>query len=113
VDIFGFTGFFTSMTALRFFKDDTGRTFVERGLDYLTPRAQSTIATLALIGYATTFYVLFSFPDVWGGAYADSFAKDTPAHIVNGVCDSHEIAGTPYGPCPGMPGYTTIPLPHR
>lgn len=112
VDIFGFTGFFTSMAALRFFKDDKGQTLVERGLDYLAPRARQTVAVLALIGYASTFYVLFSFPDVWGGAYADHFAKDTPAHIVNGVCDTHEITGTAYGPCPGMPGYK-IPLPQR
>jgi Spirocyclase AveC-like len=110
VDILGFSGFFTSMAALRFFKDDKGQTFVERGLDHLAPRVRRSVAILALIGYASTSYVLFSFPDVWAGAYADHFAKDTPAHIVNGVCDTHEITGTAYGPCPGMPGYR-IPSP--
>jgi hypothetical protein len=109
-DIFGFTGFFTSMAALRFFKDDRGRSFVERGLDYLAPRIRTTVATLAMIGYASTFYVLFSLPDVWAGAYSNHFAENTPAHVVNGVCDTHEITGTAYGPCPGMPGYM-IPLP--
>src|ERR1700722_8419552 len=39
--------------------------------------------------------------------YTDHFANTTPAHIVNGVCDTHEIAGTAYGP-----GYT-IALPQR
>jgi hypothetical protein len=109
-DIFGFTGFFTSMAALRFFKDDGGRTFVDRGLDYLTPRVRKTVVTLALIGFANTAFVLFSFPDVWAGAYSTHFAKNTPAHVVNGVCDTHEITGTAYGPCPGMPGYR-LPLP--
>jgi hypothetical protein len=105
-DLFGFSPFFATMAMLRFYKDDRGRTVVERGLDHLSARRRTLVSLLAVIGFANAAYVAFSLPDVWMAPYSSYMAKNTPAHLMNGICDdATTVKGSKYGPCPGMPGY--------
>jgi hypothetical protein len=108
-DLFAFSGFFTACAALRFFKDDRGRTVVERGFDQLTARWRGIFAFFALCGFVQIGFAAGSAIDIFAEPYSTYHAK-VPAHVLNGLCDDGVNAtGTAYGPCPGRPGYK-VPL---
>jgi hypothetical protein len=94
----GGTIFFFSLTALRFFRDDTGRSIAERG----TRRV--VISQLALIGAFQLALLAGNVLINLGGFYADPYPA-MPASFVNGMCDAPGTSGTRYGPCPGSPGF--------
>ena len=97
--------FFALPIAIRAFKDDSGRTFVERGVQHLPPRRQKAVALLAL--YFTFQFIMWipnNVPDIAYGPYESQWPK-LPRHLVANVCDAPGIHGTRYGPCPGSPGY--------
>ncbi len=95
---------FATFAAVRFFKDDAGRSFVERGLDHHPPRRRSLISLLALVGVLNGVWLFATGAQALVGFYADPYKK-MPAYIVNDMCDAPGITGTRYGPCPGSPGY--------
>jgi hypothetical protein len=95
---------FTSLGVLRFFRNDKGESLVERGLDRL-PRTRRTItsvfATIAYMNLALIALILVQVPT---GMHAAPY-PNYPAHLVNGLCDAGPFTGTPYGACPGSPGF--------
>jgi hypothetical protein len=95
---------FTSLGVLRFFRNDKGESLVEHGLDRL-PRTRRTItsafATIAYMNLALIALILVQVPT---GMHAAPY-PNYPAHLVNGLCDAGPFTGTPYGPCPGSPGF--------
>jgi hypothetical protein len=96
---------FLFLGLVRFFKDDKGRTIVERGIDHIPPRRRAAMSLLAL--YAVTQIVAWG-PSTWIDIAYVPFEQQwpkTPAHLVNDACDAPGITGTRFGPCPGSPGY--------
>jgi hypothetical protein len=97
---------FTSLGVLRFFRNDKGESLVEHGLDRL-PRTRRTItsafATIAYMNLALIALILVQVPT---GMHAAPY-PNYPAHLVNGLCDAGPFTGTPYGPCPGSPGFAS------
>lgn len=88
---------FTAMAALRFFRDDAGRSAVDHGLERtgLTTRAKTVVSTLAVVGFANIAMVLHTIPSVWASFYLGN-TVDVPSYMRAGVCGE----GTDYD-CPG------------
>lgn len=90
---------FAAFAAIRFFKDDAGRSVVERGLDHLPSRRRSLVSLVALVGVLNGVWIAATGAQALVGFYADPY-KRMPAHLVNDMCDAPGITGTRYGPCP-------------
>ena len=96
---------FGMFVAVYAFRDDHGRTLVERGLDRHSPRARKAISMLALYGFFQLgLWGVANMPMIALGFYQQQW-PNLPAHIVNDLCDAPGIQNTRYGPCPGSPGY--------
>jgi hypothetical protein len=97
---------FGLVAALRIFKDDQGRTIVERGLSHLKPAKAKVVTLLAL--YAVMQMIVWgpgTMPDFLYQPYMVEWPKNYPTHLLNGACDAPGYRGTPYGPCPGSDGF--------
>lgn len=95
------TNFWTAMTCLRYFRDDKGRTVVERGVDDLkvSPRQSGAVRFLALLGVCNLMYLfMYNVPMNFFGMHADSYPKKIleRSYMTSGVCG----LGTDYA-CPG------------
>jgi hypothetical protein len=99
---------FGLLAALRFFRDDRGRTVLERGAAHIQPRLRAPATVLALVAVTNTAFFAAGVVEMTVGLYAAPYKK-MPAHLVNGLCDAPGVTGTRYGACPGSPGYR-IPL---
>jgi Spirocyclase AveC-like len=88
---------FTAMAALRFYRDDAGRSAVDRGLERtrLTVRAKTVVSTLAVVGFANIAMGLHTIPSVWASFYLHK-TVEVPSYMRAGVCGK----GTSYD-CPG------------
>lgn len=94
-------------TCLRFFKDDRGLTFVERGIErlQLTPRKRKLLSFLALAGFIQPFFVFgYYVPYNLFAMRADTFPA-YPSYMRTGVCGE----GTSYA----CPSYDWVPIPQR
>lgn len=98
---------FASLAALRYFRDDRGRSFVERGLASLRvgPRTATAISTLAIVGFANTAMGLHTIPSAWLTLYARGTVP-VPSYLRSGMCGP----GTRY-PCPGPGVPILLPRP--
>lgn len=84
---------------LRFFRDDKGQTWVERGLDRLTfPKpAVTAIKFLAIFGFMHLFMAtVYSVPMNWFGMHSDTCLR-YPSHLENNMC----VVGPDRDQCPG------------
>jgi hypothetical protein len=102
-EIFAAGSYFGLMMAVRIFKDDRGRSVVERGLESYSPRVRQGITLLALYGTMQLITLLAGNAPVVFTPYVT--VHQAPAHLINGQCDAPGITGTRYGPCPGTPGF--------
>ena len=95
----------TAMGALRFFRDDRGRSVVERGVDRVAAvRWQRPLRVLALVGVANIAMLTYSVAMNYTTLFADPFPKGYPSWLLNGQCGH----GTAYAcSAPDVP----IPLP--
>jgi hypothetical protein len=90
----------TSTAVVFYFRDDKGRTFVERGIDQLRyPEfAKSWLRTLAIFGFIhTAFFVLYFIPCQFVTLNADPFPEGYPSYMTNGMC----VYGINGDQCPG------------
>jgi hypothetical protein len=95
----------TAMGALRYFRDDKGRSIAERGIDRVKASARSKTAmrALALIGFANLAMLgIYNIPMQWVSLHVDQTPAGYPSYMTNGICGD----GTP-DPCPGP----TVPVP--
>jgi Spirocyclase AveC-like len=90
---------FAGWGAVRYFRDDQGKAFTERG--------QGTMgATLAMIGWCCTLLLLLQVFVNFFAFHADPFPGGFPEHLVNRMCDVGSTQHTAYGPCPGSAGFS-------
>lgn len=90
--------------ALRYFRDDKGRSVVERGADSLavTERTRTVIRTLAIIGFLNLVYVGFNICINFAALMIDQTPTGYPTYLRTGLCGE----GTDYA-CPGP----EVPIP--
>lgn len=92
--------FWTAMTAIRYFKDDRGRTLAERGIDEVraTPRQKTGLRLLALVGLVNAMFMVFNIALMNVAARAGAWPDDVVerSYLTNGLCGP----GTDYA-CPG------------
>ena len=95
----------TTMGALRFFRDDRGRSVVERGVDRVAaPRWRTPLRVLALVGVANVAMLAYSVAINYTALFADPFPRGYPTWLLNRQCGQ----GTTYAcSSPRIP----IPLP--
>lgn len=79
------------MSALRYFKDDRGRTFAERGLERVQGGVMKLgmLRFLAIYGVISMFFlVCYNIPAQWFGAHADPWPEDIQkrSYFTNGIC---------------------------
>lgn len=95
-----------AIAALSYFRDDRGRTVVERGADI--PRAGRTagqwIKFLALFGAVhAAFLVLYFVPCQWLATHGDAFPAGYPSYMINKMCDYQgDDPALPPCPAPGI-----------
>jgi hypothetical protein len=104
----------TAFASLRHFRDDRGRTVLDRGLDGLHVGAHpaAVISTFAVIGFANVAMALHTVPSVSASLYLRDTVPNLPSYLRDGMCG----AGTAYrcpGPAvpirlPGNPPHATI-----
>jgi hypothetical protein len=98
--IFGVT--LTAMAALHHYRDDRGRSFVERGVDSLpaSPRVRTAVSVFAVIGFANLAMILYNVATISVSLYIDQTPSFYPSYM-NQLCDG--AAGVR---CPGP----TVPI---
>ena len=104
-ELLSFGLWFGVLAAVRIFKDDRGRSLVERGLDHHRPRVRAGLSLLALYGLMQMATWGIANAPLWPLGFHARPWPNLPASVVNGVCDAPGFSGTRYGPCPGSPGY--------
>ncbi|MHB8695524.1 MAG: spirocyclase AveC family protein [Solirubrobacteraceae bacterium] len=97
----------TCWASLRYFKDDHGRTIVERGIDRVNAsEAQKTLLRFFALGgfLAVTMFVCVNVPYFWTASHASAYPRDTlsRSYFTDGICG----AGTNTA-CPGP----NVPVP--
>ena len=104
-EIFLWGGTWGLCGAFRYFKDDKGYMFCERGVDKLqmTAGKKTFIRFLAISGLMQTIMIFwYNAPMQWFGTHGDAFPEGVPSYLMNGICGE----GTQYA-CPAP----SIPLP--
>lgn len=87
-------------TALSFFRDDKGQTFVERGIDRVKTGkiGKSWIRSLAVYGFVHgAFLVLYFIPIQFIALNTDPFPEGYPSYMTNNMC----VYGVNKDQCPG------------
>lgn len=94
----------TGLACVRFFRDDQGRTIVDRGTESLRPRIRGMVAFLGIVGAANLCAFASNTILMVHGPFMERYGN-MPDWNRNEMCDSGSYRGTAYGPCPGQPGY--------
>ena len=105
-----FGGAVSVIAVLKFFKDDKGQTFVERGSEKLRMGSvgKQWVKFLALFGCTHLGVILiFTIPNQWLGTHSDPFPEGYPSYMINNMC----VYGDERNECPG-PG-VSIPRPQN
>lgn len=89
-----------SIAILRFFKDDKGQSFAERGLEKLRVGevARQWLRFLAIFGFIHgAFFMLYMVPSQWFSTHSDPFPEGYPSYLINHMC----VYGEHRNQCPG------------
>ena len=83
-----FGALLTAVAAVIHFKDDKGRSFVERGIDdtKLSRPKVEVLRILAVTGFVTVAYAGYSLVYCWASVYGGPYPKDLPSYMLNGMC---------------------------
>jgi hypothetical protein len=85
-----------AVACLSHFRDDRGRTIVERGLERVRAgaRGRQAIKFLAIFGAVhLAFVVLYFVPQQWFATHADAYPKGYESYMINGMCEYPGGAG--------------------
>jgi hypothetical protein len=97
---------YTTYTSLRYFRNDKGETWAERGLSdwSLSPKRKAVVRFLALVGACNVAFMSSNVPWIALGQYSSPWPKDITkrSYLTDGICG----AATTYA-CPGP----AIPVP--
>jgi Spirocyclase AveC-like len=112
-----FCGFFLggAMAALRFFRDDQGRSVAERGVDKLRVgrRAKTAVALLAVVGFCNAGWLTYNTVTVPLALFSDTMPKGFPSYMTNGMCGTRVIKLCPDAHAPiyqaSSPGVPAVP----
>jgi hypothetical protein len=89
-----------AIACLSYFRDDRGRTIVERGIDRVNigAKGQQAIKFFAIYGAIHLgFLVLYMIPQQWFATHSDSFPEGYKSYMINDMC----AAGADGKTCPG------------
>jgi hypothetical protein len=89
-----------AITALRYFKNDRGQTWAERGIETLrlSPIGAQWMRFLAIFGFChLTFILLFTVPNQWLGLHSGAWPSGYPSYMINNMC----VDGAQHNQCPG------------
>lgn len=77
-----------AMGALRFFRDDKGRTFLDRGIDRVkASRKQKTaLRQFAIIGFANLAMLIYTLPIWWSAFHVGPTPEGYPSYLTNEMC---------------------------
>jgi hypothetical protein len=89
---------------VRYIRNDRGQTIFEQGLDHLRPRTRGALRFLSLVGFIQVTVAVTALFMANMGLYA-SHTPNYPPSIINNSCNVGSIHDSPYGPCPGTPGF--------
>jgi hypothetical protein len=102
-EVLFWAAFWTSLTVLRFFRDDRGLTIVERGVGELnlSVRHETVLRQLALIGAGSAaITVFYNVPWSLAASHNNQFPQ-LPSYFQNSVCSPAPAQSTPALPsCP-------------
>jgi len=99
-----------ALACLSHFRDDRGRTLVERGLDRVNAgaRRKQGIKFLAIFGAVhLAFFALYFIPQQWFATHGDPWPRGYKTYMINGMCDypggagAVQVRGVQGVPCPG------------
>lgn len=95
-----------AMGAIRFFRDDKGRTFLDRGIDRVkaSTKQRTALRQFAIIGFANLVMLIYTIPIWYASIHAGRTPDGYPSYLTNEMCGE----GTEYA-CTA-PEYP-IPLP--
>lgn len=105
-----FGGAVSVVALIRYFVNDKGQTYVEKGVETLkvSSTGKQCLKMLALFGFVHfTFLLIFVVPNQWLGTHGDPYPEGYPSYMINDMCkygDSREQ-------CPG-PGIS-MPRPEN
>jgi hypothetical protein len=94
---------FTSISALRYFRDDRGYTFAERGAEQLRGGRQTLLRILAVTFAAhALLFTFYNVPGLWIGANSADWPKDLQkrSYFLDGLCG---VGTDRHCPGPGVP----------
>jgi len=98
--------FFMGMTCLRYFKDDKGNSWAERGIDQiqLPAAGKSLMRQFAIIGFlSANIMIMYYTPDLLFSMKVDSFPK-YPSYLTADICGERSAYA-----CPSQ----QVPIPKR
>ncbi len=111
-ETFFFGGLGIGATALlSFYRDDTGKTWAERGIEQVRMGAKGKqwLRFFAVFGFIHFFFfTLYSLPQIFVSLNTDPFPKGYPSYLENGMC----VYGVNEDECPG-PGVMMPRPPHK
>jgi hypothetical protein len=87
-----------SATALRYHRDDRGRTLLERYAAGVGTRWRPLLLQLAVIGWVQLTVLVSFAPAMFSAPYAGPWPRGIPRQLVGGLCDNNATGTTPY-PC--------------
>jgi hypothetical protein len=93
-----------AVAALSHFRDDHGRTIVERGLDrvHVSARRKQLVKFCAIFGAVhVAFFALYFVPNQWLATHSGTFPQGYKSDMLNGMCASGVDGKT--CPGPGVP----------
>lgn len=102
-----------AVAALSYFRDDKGRTVVERGLEDVRAgaKAKQGLKFLAIFGAVhLAFLVLYMIPNQWLATHSDPFPEGYKSYMINDMCASGADGETCPGPGVPMPRPDTNPF---
>jgi hypothetical protein len=89
---------FAGYAAVRYFKDDAGLAFTERGVG-------TGGSLLAIVGWCSALMLVLQLTVTFFSFHAAPYPQSYPRDLVNGMCNVGTTQHTRYGPCPGSPGF--------